>query len=253
VLRQNLFFLRRFSNASELIHSMRTGSPCGLACFRDGSRLEHPPDRGGLAPTLLEVLYEQCYTPPGFYRVAPGNIVVDAGANVGIFTFWAARNNPLGRVLALEPFPENFAFLERNIAFNRLAGVTACRAAIGATSGHGVMSAVGNRSLDHRLAPASQADAENVVPVLPLADVCGMADAEHIDLLKIDIEGGEYAAFENVDQSVLSRFRRIAVEYHDNIRPGSLALIQSRLLQTHRTIVHPDREGYGILLAQLRE
>jgi FkbM family methyltransferase len=253
ILQRDLFLLGRFRNSFELSQSLRTGAPCAKALFRGGARLDHPPDRAGLAHTLLEIFHERCYTPGHFYQPAPGDTIVDAGANVGIFTFWASRQNPRGRILALEPFPENFALLERNVAFNRLAGVTSFQVALGGTAGQGVMQAGVGRSLDHRLCPESTGGGE-AVGVVSLGDLFGMAKSDSIAFLKMDIEGSEHDAFMKSDTALFRRFRRIAVEYHDNLRPGTLALLQGRLGETHRLTVRPDgAAGYGILLAELRE
>lgn len=50
---------------------------------------------------------------------APGMTVVDVGAFVGYFTLLAAREiGPSGRVIAFEPDPRDFPWLERNVALN---------------------------------------------------------------------------------------------------------------------------------------
>ncbi|MGD9230649.1 MAG: FkbM family methyltransferase, partial [Desulfobacterales bacterium] len=52
-------------------------------------------------------------------KIPPGSLkcVVDVGANVGMFS---ARVSAIThRVIAYEPFPENFAWLERNVASRR--------------------------------------------------------------------------------------------------------------------------------------
>jgi FkbM family methyltransferase len=51
---------------------------------------------------------------------APGDILLDCGANVGMYTSWAAvtRNCP---VYAFEPEAQNYALLTRNIQLNRVA------------------------------------------------------------------------------------------------------------------------------------
>jgi tRNA G37 N-methylase Trm5 len=46
-----------------------------------------------------------------------GDIVLDAGANIGIFTLLASRIAEL--VIAVEPDPENFSYLKYNIELNR--------------------------------------------------------------------------------------------------------------------------------------
>lgn len=49
--------------------------------------------------------------------VEPGDVVVDIGANVGLWTVNLARAvGPTGRVLAFEPVPSTFAILQRTVA-----------------------------------------------------------------------------------------------------------------------------------------
>jgi FkbM family methyltransferase len=49
----------------------------------------------------------------------PGEIVVDCGANVGMYTIWAAATRRT-RVYAFEPEAQNYALLNRNIQLNGL-------------------------------------------------------------------------------------------------------------------------------------
>lgn len=50
-----------------------------------------------------------------------GDVMVDVGANVGMYTIWAARTRG-ARVIAFEPEAQNYALLNRNIQLNGLAG-----------------------------------------------------------------------------------------------------------------------------------
>ncbi len=50
---------------------------------------------------------------------APGDVLVDIGANVGMYTIWAAKTRA-ARVFAFEPESQNYALLNRNIQANRL-------------------------------------------------------------------------------------------------------------------------------------
>ena len=49
----------------------------------------------------------------------PNDILVDVGANVGMYTVWAAATRG-ARVFAFEPEAQNYALLNRNILFNNL-------------------------------------------------------------------------------------------------------------------------------------
>src|SRR5262249_29028368 len=115
----------------------------------------------------------------------------------------------------------------------------------------------GARSLDHRLMVVGGDQSANVserVDVVTLEEAVQLAGVDQVDLLKMDIEGAEFDVFFEATPSVLRHFRRIALEYHDNLRPGTLAMLRERLASTH-TIVSIDSspEGYGIIQASLRE
>src|SRR3954471_7713795 len=65
----------------------------------------------------------------------PGDIMVDIGANVGMYSIWAAMTRNT-RVYAFEPESQNYALLYQNIVHNDLADrVTGYCAALSDTSG----------------------------------------------------------------------------------------------------------------------
>jgi Methyltransferase FkbM domain len=60
---------------------------------------------------------------------------------------------------------------------------------------------------------------------------------ESVDLLKMDIEGGEYAILESTPADVLTHFRNIVFEYHNiDGRWAKLECVKQRL----------HREGYDL-------
>lgn len=68
-------------------------------------------------------------------RFREGEVMLDCGANVGMYTIWAAATRA-ARVFAFEPEAQNFALLNRNIQLNGLAGrVRAYCAGLGDASG----------------------------------------------------------------------------------------------------------------------
>src|SRR5260370_14004540 len=50
--------------------------------------------------------------------IEKGTIVWDIGANVGFYTLIASKK--AGRVIAVEPLPENLSYLEKHIRLNRI-------------------------------------------------------------------------------------------------------------------------------------
>ena len=240
-----------FRNGRTLVQRMRAAEPCDEVVLWDGTRISHPPGRGGLLEVVVELWLEHVYT-AGFYRPADGDVIVDAGANVGIFAIQMARQNRRCRVIALEPFSENFKYLQANVARACPKTVTCCEMALGAGFSKGHMQAASSRSVDHVLRVDSAA--ADGIPVIPLSGLFDLARAQEIDFLKVDIEGSEGAVFAAASPDLLGRFKRIAMEYHDQIMPGTLELLRRVVTPTHKITVRPSKlEGCGILLARRRD
>jgi hypothetical protein len=61
---------------------------------------------------------------------------------------------------------------------------------------------------------------EQGVRAMSMATLMAHCGLDHIDLLKLDIEGAEKDVFEAADLQWMDRVRTIAVELHDRMRPG---------------------------------
>jgi len=144
--------------------------------------------------------------------------IVDAGANIGMFSVWAAKQLPEARILALEPYPETFSNLQYNLRANHLdAQVKAIQVALSSQSGERTMLSDGE-SPRRRLVPADEITAEERVvrvPCISLADLAGRWELKQIDLLKMDIEGSEWEVLFLTPAAVLQLIRRIQFEYHE--------------------------------------
>ena len=239
-----------FRNSAELVWAHHCRRDVSRAVFWDGREIHNVDGRGGLVDTIVEIWGLQEYTRNGFYTPRDGDVVLDVGANIGLFSIWIARRAPLARVFAFEPMPENSAALLRNLK-GWAHRIELREVAIGAATGVGVMENGGERTLDHRLA-TNTGQAGATVPVMTLDDAVGLADKAMIDLLKIDIEGAEADVLAAASPSALRRVRRIAIEYHDHIRPGTLRDVQKLLAPNHR-ITDVSGTSYGILHAELIE
>ena len=161
----------------------------------------------------------------GTYQLPlPCETILDCGANVGIFSVWAARQRPNARIVALEPFPRTYSALEANVRANRLEHrVRPVPMGLAATAGERQIRIEGdspNRQLV--LAGAEDmAEATVAVQCIDLAECLRQHQLGAVDLLKMDIEGSEWEVLLSTSPSVLRRFRHIQLEYHEvNARFG---------------------------------
>lgn len=167
-------------------------------------------DNGPLAWTLAREIAENAeYDFPGFVPEF-GWRVIDVGANIGLFSMLAASRG--ASVTSYEPHPGLFRHLMANTS---RWGVDCHQAAVvgapvesvplHAHLGRDIRSSVlGKDIIDgHALEPSFD------VPAVAIADVL----ADGCDLLKVDIEGGEFEVFARADET-LRRTERIVAEIH---------------------------------------
>lgn len=84
-----------------------------------------------------EIFEQRCYERHGV-SLRNGDVVVDVGANVGLFSLWVLDRLEDVRLVCVEPVPQIRACLERNLAEHRSGSNTTCTVlphALGATSG----------------------------------------------------------------------------------------------------------------------
>jgi FkbM family methyltransferase len=156
--------------------------------------------------------------------------IIDIGAGLGDFTAYAAQRCPNGRVLAYEPFPESFALLQQNVSLNNLRNVEAKPYAIAQQPGSLALNIGLGEAVQYSTTRAGARTIE--VQAITLQQVFDEHRFDHCDLLKMDIEGGEYAIFCGLNADLLKCVQRIALEYHDNTPAGQHRDL-ARLLQAN--------------------
>lgn len=134
-------------------------------------------------------------------RVRPGDLVVDAGANIGVITGQLAdKVGPAGRVHAFEPLPRNIARLERLREENGLSQVTVHPVALGAVAGTAELRLPGVGGGAYASFTASWIDEGRLE--VDVRTVDGELDGAAPSLMKIDVEGFEYQVLQGACQTL---------------------------------------------------
>lgn len=126
--------------------------------------------------------------------IEPNDVVVDLGANVGLFTNYAALK--CKKVIAVEGGIQQFSCLVKNTYENNNveylnANVVSEKSKYNSTWG----------------SPTKI----NVT----ISNIFDLYNLNYIDFLKMDIEGSEYDIFNSIDKNLLYRIKKIALETHD--------------------------------------
>ncbi|MBM0231729.1 FkbM family methyltransferase [Micromonospora sp. STR1_7] len=91
----------------------------------------------GINRNETEYLYKEIfedlgYLPPDGVSLPDHPVIIDVGANIGMFTLFAAQRWPTARIFSFEPIPDVFQALSENVA--DLPNVTAVNRAVGSVA-----------------------------------------------------------------------------------------------------------------------
>ena len=223
-----------------------------------------------------EIFVEEQYLQFGI-RLAPGMSVIDGGAHVGLFTLFAAPRVHPGPVLAVEPSSRQCSVLRRNL--RHVDNVTIREAGLAGRSGtaqfrsylklpamSGLLDFIDEDSdrafvarailekmaLDAGVNTAridlgyvagtsltSELEDVNTVSLNDLMDECGW---EHVDLLKLDIQGAELEVLSGLQDAHWEKISQITGEIHD--RPVGTSARRDLFVDVL------ERNGYSVTLEQ---
>jgi FkbM family methyltransferase len=169
--------------------------------------------------------YEPQETQLAMRLLGPGMSVVDVGANWGYFTLVCAHLvGRRGRVVAIEPHPRLASMLDENVRANGLAQIEVLRLAAGAARGArtfvGFDEDGGNSGVSRAARASEVADFECPTAAIDSIAVGVDGSQARVDLVKMDIEGGEADALEGMASGLAARrYRFVLLECH----PAELA------------------------------
>jgi FkbM family methyltransferase len=152
-----------------------------------------------------------------------GDIVVDIGAHIGLYTIIASKHVGLkGKVVAIEAEPGNFEILTSNTKLNQLTNVISLNSAVSSKEGK-VKLYMPYEELGHtkyhsimleRVGEAEKTFVE--VNANTLDNLLPQNGIEEVNWIKIDVEGAEYEVLKGAAKS-LSKSKEIAllIEIHN--------------------------------------
>ncbi len=168
--------------------------------------------------------------------------VVDIGANIGFFTLLARHRFPAAKIHAYEPNPQMKPMIDRNTGS---LGVVLHQEGIGGKAGFADLVTDGNT-----LTSTTRERDTGSITIVPLSHAVARMGGT-IDLLKMDCEGAEWYAFDDVE--AWKGIRYLAMEYHlDPRRERTLPNLIAKLHQLGFAIQHlreADNPLVGLLHA----
>jgi FkbM family methyltransferase len=164
-----------------------------------------------LSYLVREIFVDACYE---MGDMGDHPTIVDVGANIGLASLYFYRRYPRATILAVEADPDVFPLLDRNLRRN-LAGAAVSTAHLAAHSGTGSVRLFRQPAKPGRLTNSTDAGRGGPVGVdVPAGPLSQLIEGP-VDLLKMDIEGGEHdVVAELAATGALDLVRRIVIEVH---------------------------------------
>ncbi|KAJ3492772.1 hypothetical protein NLG97_g5157 [Lecanicillium saksenae] len=180
-----------------------------------------------------EIFGDNCYD---VAQLSHPRVIVDVGANIGLFTVYMKKKYPDCKLLAFEPAPDTFRVLTENVALHKLEGVETFQLALGAEASTGSLTFFPNLPGNSTLVPEEKkrfqdllgaevgtnftgkmfGDADKVeVAIKRLSDILGAHKFDVIDLLKVDVEGAELSVFKGINDDHWGMIQNIVLETCD--------------------------------------
>ena len=184
--------------------------------------------------------------------LSAGDVVVDAGANIGIYSQFLSRCvGGTGVVHAFEPSTENFKRLRS--ATRRVANVRLSQAAVGECSGRSSLYLSDKLNVDHRTYMTEE-ESRHAVPIDIIALDDYFSPGQRVDLIKMDIQGYELHALrganrvlaDNPDLKLLVEFWPYGLKQAGSKWVELLNTLQSKNMQVSEITNHglvPFRAG----------
>jgi phthiocerol/phenolphthiocerol synthesis type-I polyketide synthase E len=228
-------------------------------------------------PELLQfyddIFEKQIYTKNGI-TLREGDCVFDVGANIGMFTVYAAWRWPRTRIFSFEPVPALFAILKENAAWCD-AQVTLFNCALSDHAGtadltfypntSGMSSFYPNeeeeraalRTLIHNELTQGKSEVESLLryedelveqrlksetvtcELRTLSSVIREHGIERIDLLKVDVEKAELDVLAGIEEADWRKIEQAVLEVHD--LEGRIEAV-TRLFQSHGFAVQLEQD-----------
>ena len=204
---------------------------------------------GGLS-VWYEISHRLSYAPIEAFRPRPGWTVVDVGANIGAYSVWAASSmGSSGRIIAIEPNPVSHACLLRSLQHLSVPHV-AIQAACGDAAGEVILHFEPGYTVSSSVVPFAAGSTSVPVAMRRLDDILREEGVEHIDVMKIDVEGAEELVLAGAGDA-LGRTERVILETDGTTEAGvRTLLIAQGFVEAHEEDEHWAVAGLKLLAFQ---
>jgi FkbM family methyltransferase len=155
-------------------------------------------------------------------------VIIDAGANTGLFALWMKKRYPDAKIICIEPDTENFQMLQKNVSHCKNVYCENC--------------GLWYRNVDLKVHDkynmgkwgivVEESVGDVTVPAITVNQLLEKYNLSNIDLFKIDIETSEKYLFSENFDTWLPKVKQLIIELHDPLQEGCAQTFFSAVLKS---------------------
>ena len=172
-------------------------------------------------PEILKEMYRDCVYDP-YLKGKKDLVIADFGANIGMFSYYAYEMAKV--IYAIEPSKQHFEVLTKMIEFNGLERVKPIKKALSHKNGMVTFYHNENTTMFSLKESVNNKPKESEeVETITLDKLFDENKINHLDFMKIDIEGSEAEVFSSLGfEKVANKINIIMGEFHiwSNVNPA---------------------------------
>jgi FkbM family methyltransferase len=168
--------------------------------------------------------------------------IVDIGAHIGTFSLYVTSffKNSKIHIVAIEPDPINYYYLQKNIQINHLTNIKAIQQAISSKNGQAYLENTNTTNDRYHLTENSN---KNNCKTQTLNTLILSNKIKYINILKMDIEGAEFEVLTNKTIQFLAEINDyLLLEIHPNVQTVDKLTYSLKkfynLLEVHKNVWH---------------
>jgi FkbM family methyltransferase len=149
-------------------------------------------------------------------HIGPGSIVLDVGANIGLYTLEAAKAvGATGRVIAIEASPGHISTIGKSVGLNGFQNVDIISSAVGDVEGMTTLTLPEGANHGMFTLGSVAGSVTMRVNVKRIDDILDEQNVLSVDFIKMDIEGSELVALKGATQTLKGFRPTILIELNE--------------------------------------
>jgi FkbM family methyltransferase len=174
--------------------------------------------------------------------LAAGATFLDLGGNKGDFALFAgAIVGPTGQVFCFEPLPSNVEWINRSIEKNDFSHVKVVEACVMAKPGEAILH-VGQKSGWNSIFARTYDTPQLKCRGITLDDFIAEQRLQHVDLVKIDIEGAELQALSGASKMLKDLRPIMLVDVHRHVIGNEGVALLAGIVEANDYVILNDRD-----------